>query len=76
MEEDKEIEFSEILDQSGNEYATGESPPTDSSLTNKPLEKEKLDWRIKMTVGLLITLLVMGIGFCVYILNPVMSQEP
>jgi hypothetical protein len=76
MEEDKEIAFSEILDQSGNGYPTGESSPKDSPLTNKPLEKEKLDWRIKMIVGLLIILLIMGIGFSAYILNPVMSQEP
>jgi hypothetical protein len=70
MEEDKDIEFSAILDQAGKQSAPQESSPTGSILTNKVFEKEKLDWRIKLTLGLVIILLILGIGFSAYLLNP------
>jgi hypothetical protein len=74
MEEDKDIEFSAILDQAGKQSAPQESSPTGSRLTNKVFEKEKLDWRIKLTVGLVITLLILGVGFSVYLLNPTLKS--
>ena len=70
MEEDKDIEFSAILDQAGKQSAPQESSPTGSILTKKVFEKEKLDWRIKLTAGLVIILLILGIGFSAYLLNP------
>jgi hypothetical protein len=70
MEEDKDIEFSAILDQAGKQSAPQESSPTGSILTKKVFEKEKLDWRIKLTLGVVIILLIFGIGFSAYLLNP------
>ena len=70
MEEDKDIEFSAILDQAGKQSAPQESSPTGSILAKKVFEKEKLDWRIKLTAGLVIILLILGIGFSAYLLNP------
>ena len=70
MEEDKDIEFSTIMDLAGKQSAHQEPSPTGSKLTNNVFEKERLDWRIKLTVGLVIILLILGVGFSAYILNP------
>ena len=74
MEEDKDIEFSTIMDQAGKQSAHQESSPTGSILTNKVFEKERLDWRIKLTGGLGIILLILGVGFCAYRLNPPLNS--
>ena len=76
MEPEDEIEFSDHLEQadrlagregSGSAASAGaEANPVAQSLQTG----EKLDWRIKLTLGLILLALLAGVGFTLYILNP------
>ena len=63
--EEEDLEFQEILDNQSD------APPTDySPVDNLETKGEKLDWRIRLTVGLAILVLV-TMGVLIYIiLNP------
>ena len=76
MEPEDEVEFLDVLEQAdrlasreGSSLASsarvGANPEMQSIQTG-----EKLDWRIKLTLGLILLALFTGVGFTLYILNP------
>ena len=76
MEPEDEIEFSDVLEQAArlagregsglaSSAGVGANPEMLSIQTG-----EKLDWRIKLTLGLILLALLAGVGFTLYILNP------
>ena len=76
MEPEDEIEFSDVLEQAARLAGRGEAGSASSAgaEVNPEMQslqtKEKLDWRIKLTLGLILLALLAGVGFTLYILNP------
>lgn len=76
MEQEDEIEFSDVLEQADRLASREGSGPAPSAKTEanhvvQSLQsREKLDWRIKLTLGLILLALLTGVGFTLYILNP------
>ena len=76
MEEQEDIEFAEILSKveagENNLYPPDTNPQADHESVSQEIFQpvsEKMDWRTKLTLGILLCILFAGIGITIYLLN-------
>ena len=68
MEEEEDIEFSQLLDEAAGSEASTASGPSPANPDGELRDAPR--WGIRLTVGVLVVLMLAGIGCILYVLNP------